>query len=261
MSWFKRMIGKEEVLATEIKAVKPKENIAPDKEKAEKLLDNFVFVEGGTFLMGSPETENGRSGSEVQHEVTVDSFYMQSSLVTQELWESVMGDKPSLDKTWPDLPITNVSWFDCQEFIKKINELTGKLYRLPTEAEWEYAAKGGNQSKGYIYSGSNILNEVGWYQENSGDRLHVIKELKANELGLYDMSGNVLEWCLDWYARYSLDKNGNVNPKGPDRGSFRVVRGGSWHNNSRNCRSATRYFDIPGNLLTWDNGFRLVRTK
>ncbi len=257
MSWFKKIFGKEEA---EIAAEKQKKNFVPDKEKVEKLLDDFVFVEGGTFIMGSPETEEGRFNNEAEHEVTVDSFYMQSSVVTQELWESVMGNNPSIDKTWTDLPVTNVTWFDCQEFNKKINELTGKSYRLPTEAEWEYAAKGGNQSKGYIYIGSNNLKEVAWYSENSGGRLHVVKELQANELGLYDMGGNVWEWCADCYAPYRLDKKGNVNPQGPDSGSSRVLRGGSWDNIAQYCRSAYRYGYIPDGS-SYLYGFRLLRTK
>ncbi len=230
------------------------------KEKVEMLLDNFVFVEGGTFLMGSPETEEGRHDDEAQHEVIVNSFYMQETEVTQELWIAVMGNNPSSVKTWDDFPVTDVSWFDCQEFIKKINELTGKSYRLPTEAEWEYASKGGNKSKGFIYSGSNNLNEVAWNFENSGKRLHVVKEKSANELGLYDMSGNVWEWCNDWYAEYRLDKKGRVNPKGPDGGFSRVLRGGSWGNfYVGNCRSADRDSETPSDRNI-NIGFRVVRS-
>ena len=193
-----KIIGKVELKIIKIKAVKQEKYFVPDKEKVEKLLDDFVFVEGGTFIMGSPDTEEDRYDYEKLHKVKVDSFYMQATVVTQELWEAAMGNNPSSGKTRNDLPVTDLNYYSCLEFIKAINELTGKHFRLPTAEEWEYAAKGGNISKGYVYSGSNIIDEVAWYWENSDNRLHPVKELKPNELGLYDMNGNIDEWCGDF---------------------------------------------------------------
>ena len=259
MSKIKKTL-EEKLAATEIDALKPNKDFFPNQEKVEKLSNDFVFVEGGTFIMGSPETEEERYDDETQHEVTVDSFYMQASVVTQELWEAVMGNNPSSQDIGSELPVTNVSWFDCLEFIKAINELTGKHFRLPTEEEWEYAAKGGNKSKGYIYSGSNNIKEVAWYEENSGDRLHVVKELQANELGLYDMSGNVREWCEDWYEPYRLVQKSSQDPKGADDANRRVLRGGNWDEETADCRSAYRYCSRP-NTRNGLIGFRIVVQK
>ncbi len=191
------------------------------------------------------------------HKVIVDSFYMQASTVTQELRELVMGNNPSKDKTWKDNPVTNVSWDDCQKFIKKLNTLTGKKYRLPTEAEWEYAARGGNQSKSFSYSGSNDINEVAWYNQNSNGKIHPVKEKKPNELGLYDMSGNVWEWCNDCYADYRLNEAYSKNPQGPDGGKRKVIRGGSWGSDAERCLVASRGNWLPdyGND---HEGFRLL---
>ena len=259
MSKIKKTL-EEKLAATEIDALKPNKDFFPNQEKVEKLSNDFVFVEGGTFIMGSPETEEERYDDETRHEVTVDSFYMQASVVTQELWEAVMGNNPSSEEKGGDLPVTDVNWFDCMEFIKAINELTGNKYRLPTEEEWEYAAKGGNKSKGYIYSGSNNIKEVAWYEENSEDRLHVVKELQANELGLYDMCGNVREWCEDWYEPYRLVQKSSQDPKGADDANRRVLRGGNWDEETPDCRSAYRYCSRP-NTRNGLIGFRIVYSK
>ena len=228
-----------------------------NKFEVEKLLEGFVKVEGGRFMMGSADTVPNLQSDEVQHEVEVATFHMQATEVTQELYELVMGSNPSSKKEWKDMPVTDVSWEDAQEFITKLNEITGGKYRLPTEAEWEYAARGGNRSQGYVYSGSNNIEEVAWYQSNSGEHPHVVKEKKPNELGLYDMTGNVWEWCSDWYADYRLDAKGSVNPQGADNGSYRVIRGGSWFNQPENCRVAYRLNYNPQNRHS-RIGFRLV---
>ena len=165
-----------------------------------------------------------------------------------------MGENPSKHKG-DNLPVEQVSWNDCQEFIKKLNALTGKNFRLPTEAEWEYAARGGNKSRGYKYSGSNNIDDVAWYYGNSGAETHPVKSKQPNELGIYDMSGNVDEWCQDWYGDYSSATQ--TNPKGATTGSRRVNRGGSWGDNARYCRSSNRRGYDPGDRIHVI-GFRLV---
>ena len=149
----------------------------------------------------------------------------------------------------------NVSWNDVQEFLRKLNAMTGKNYRLSTEAEWEFAARGGNSSRGYKYSGSNSLGSVAWYYDNSGDRTHAVGTKSPNELGIYDMSGNVWEWCQDWYGSYS--SSSQRNPQGPNSGSRRVSRGGGWYYDARRCRVSYRYYITPGGRLN-HLGFRLA---
>jgi len=166
----------------------------------------------------------------------------------------VMGTNPSYFKGDSN-PVEKVSWNDCQEFIRKLNSLTGRTFRLPTEAEWEYAARGGNQSKGYKYSGSNTLSSVAWYADNSSSQTHAVKTKSPNELGLYDMSGNVYEWCSDWYGSYQSSTQ--TNPQGPSSGSDRVLRGGSWEINARCCRVSLRNNYSP-DVRYYDHGLRLV---
>ena len=163
--------------------------------------------------------------------------------MTQELWQAVMGKNPSNFKGDLQRPVEEVSWKDCQEFIEKLNRMTGQQFRLPTEAQWEYAARGGSKSRGYKYSGSNDLGSVAWYTDNSGKDTHPVKTKLPNELGIYDMSGNVWEWCQDWYGSYS--SGSQTNPTGPSSGSCRVCRGGSWFNGARLCRSSRRGYDTP----------------
>ena len=211
----------------------------------QNLIDNMVPVEGGTFTMGAT-SEQGSSfydDEKPAHKVTLSSFSIGKYEVTQEEWEAVMGSNPSYFKG-AKLPVEQVSWDDCQEFIRKLNALTGKQFRLPTEAEWEYAARGGNRSRGYKYSGSNDVGSVAWYADNSGDTTHPVGQKQANELGLYDMSGNVYEWCQDWWGDYSSSPQ--TNPTGPSSGSFRVFRGGSWNNYAGYCRVSRRHDDTPG---------------
>ena len=185
---------------------------------------SMIHVEGGTFMMGTQEEWcEGNSREHPLHSVTLYSFYIAETEVTQKLWEAVMGDNPSSTKSLQH-PVESVSWDDCQAFINALNALTDKAFRLPTEAEWEYAARGGCKSKGYKYSGSNDLNEVGWYWGNYDITTHDVGTRKPNELGLYDMSGNVYEWCQDWYGNYS--SHSQINPQGPFEGSSHVCRGG-----------------------------------
>ena len=204
----------------------------------------MVRVEGGTFRMGvTSEQEDEAYGDEKPvHSVTLSSYYIGKTEVTQALWQAVMGSNPSHFKG-ADLPVEFVSWNDCQEFIQKLNSLTGRNFRFPTEAEWEFACCGGNNSCGYKYSDSNNLDSVAWYDDNSDGQTHPVATKAPNELGIYDMSGNVWEWCGDWHANYT--SNSQTNPSGPQSGSIRVCRGGSWYDRVRRCRSSFRFGIIP----------------
>ena len=215
----------------------------------------MIAVEGGTFQMGATSEQGSDADSDERpvHSVTLSDYYIGEIEVTQELWQAVMGKNPSNFKG-NKKPVEQVSWNDCQEFIKKLNQLTGKNFRLPTEAEWEYAARGGNKSQGYKYSGSNIIDNVAWYKSNSGSQTHDVKTKQANELGIYDMSGNVWEWCQDWYGSYS--SGSQTNPTGPTSGSYRVHRGGGWSNFTLLCRVSFRSYYYPG-YRNSDLGFRL----
>ena len=214
------------------------------------------YVEGGTFQMGatSEQESDAYDDEKPVHEVTLSEFYIGETEVTQGLWKAVMGDNPSYFKG-DDLPVEHVSWDDCWKFIQKLNALMGKTFQLPTEAQWEFAARGGNLSNGYKYSGNSNINEVGWFDSSSGNKTHPVKMKLPNELGLYDMSGNVWEWCQDWYGFYS--SSSKTNPAGPSSGCDRVLRGGSWFNYARRCRVSVRRNHFPshrGNRC----GFRLA---
>ena len=200
----------------------------------------MVRVEGGTFRMGatSEQGDDAYDWEKPVHNVTLSGYYIGKTEVTQALWQAVMGSNPSSFKG-DDLPVEWVSWNDCQEFIQKLNSLTGRNFRLPTEAEWEFACRGGNKSHGYKYSGSNYIDNVAWYRDNSGDKTHPVATMSSNELGIYDMSGNVLEWCSDWFGNYS--SGAQTNPTGPLSGSIRVFRGGCWGFGVWRCRSSFRY--------------------
>lgn len=222
----------------------------------EKLIANMVKVEGSTFTMGATP-EQGNDAYEYErpaHQVTLSDYYIGRYEVTQKEWQAVMGDNPS--KFYGDnLPVDYVSWNDCQDFINKLNQLTGLKFRLPTEAEWEFAARGGKQSKGYKYSGSDNAKNIAWYEKNSGSKPHQVGTKEPNELGIYDMSGNVGEWCGDWYGRYS--SSAQTNPTGPSSGSGRVLRGGGWSRDAGYCRVSDRSLinpSIRGNF----SGFRVV---
>ena len=204
---------------------------------------NMVWVDGGTFRMGATSEQGSEISDEKPvHSVTLSGYYIGKTEVTQVLWEAVMGSNPSRFKG-DYLPVESVSWDDCQEFIRKLNALTGQNFRLPTEAEWEFACRGGNNSRGYKYSGSNYIDNVAWYDGNSGGKTHPVATKSPNELGIYDMSGNVWEWCADWYGDYS--SGAQTNPKGPYDGSCRVCRGGSWFISAGLCRSSYRSYNYP----------------
>jgi len=188
-------------------------------------------------------------------EVKLSSFKIAKYPVTQKQWKIVMRTNPSYYQGSDDLPVEYVSWNDVQTFITKLNALTGKNYRLPTEAEWEYAARGGNKSKGYKYSGSDDIDAVAWYRENSDRKTHPVGTKAPNELGIYDMSGNVWEWCSDWYGVYG--NASQTNPPGPAMGSARMLRGGSWYSSMWACRVAFRQYSLPENRFS-NYGFRLV---
>ena len=220
---------------------------------------DVVRVEAGTFTMGAtPEMENPWDGEKPIHQVTLtNDYYICKYEVTQALWKTLMGKNPSRFKG-DNLPVEYVSWDDCQEFIIKLNNITGKKFRLPTEAEWEYAARGGKKSRGYQYSGSNNPSDVAWYKDNSRSKAHVVGSKQANELGIYDMSGNVREWCQDRNGSYS--GSAQVNPTGATNESNRVYRGGSWYCEAWNCRSSYRFYDTPNSRIS-GLGLRLVLSE
>ena len=224
-----------------------------------KLINNMVYVSSGTFTMGatSEQGSDAESDEKPTHSVTLSSYYICKYEVTQALWRAVMGSNPSNFKG-DNLPVECVSWNDCQTFINRLNSYTGRNFRLPTEAEWEFAARGGNYSRHYKYSGSNYISDVAWYDGNSGNRTHPVGTKQANELGLYDMSGNVYEWCSDGYGSYSPYSQND--PTGPNSGSRRVPRGGSWRSNARYCRSSCRDNYAPGDRGYY-LGLRLVLSQ
>ena len=243
------------------------------KEKLTVLVGKEEFtmekVKGGTFMMGAQGRESSLPNYDTMafndeylvHNVTLDSYYISETVVTQALWKAVMKSEPTFNGGWTEqygrgdnYPAYMVCYDDVQDFIKKLNGLTGRKFRLPTEAEWEYAARGGHKSKGYKYSGSNNIDEVAWYDGNSGNKTHPVKGKKANELGLYDMSGNVWEWCNDWYVDYG--KQGDFIPKNTE-GYCHVLRGGDRDCDARHCRVSNRggrASDYRSNSI----GFRLV---
>ena len=234
----------------------------------ETALPNCPFhlhlVPGGTFLMGSSNDEPDASDREKPaHPVELDPFYIAEFPVTQDLWMAVMGENPS---GFPGerRPVENVSWNDItKRFLPALNKKCGKAYRLPTEAEWEYAARGGPfwKDEGYRYAGSDDLGQVGWYAENSGNETHEVGLLLPNALGLYDMSGNVWEWCADWFSDEwyaECAARGTVkNPPGPEKGDYRVSRGGGYFNDAQFCRAAYRSRNDPAHR-DGGIGFRLV---
>jgi formylglycine-generating enzyme required for sulfatase activity len=216
----------------------------------------MVYVQGGTFTMGCIAERDRDCNKEERpaHSVTVSDFYIGKYEITQTQWKSVMGNNPSVF-IGSNLPVEQVSWNDIQEFIRKLNAKTGKTYRLPTEAEWEYAARGGNASIGYKYSGSYLVDEVGWHTNNSDNKTHPVGTKSPNELGIYDMSGNVWEWCNDLYGSYN--NHAQTNPTGALLSPYRVIRGGGWYHGYFYCRVSRRGFVFPD--FRYDIlGFRLV---
>ena len=221
----------------------------------------FVRIPGGTFLMGSPPDEHGRFQGETQHEVTVSrDFYLGVRAVTQAEYAKVIGANPSFFQVSPDHPVDNVSHSDAQRFCRMLSrrrdeQTAGRRYRLPTEAEWEYACRAGAKT---AFSFGNDAADLGlhaWYKSNSNKMTHAVGGKKPNAFGLYDMHGNVFEWCSDWYAGYSSGRL--TDPRGPETGSSRVLRGGSWYNAPGVVRCAFRYYDAP-DFRNYLNGFRLL---
>ncbi|MDE7166207.1 MAG: formylglycine-generating enzyme family protein [Bacteroidaceae bacterium] len=237
-------------------------------ETASGLNMKMVYVEGGSFLMRATAEQgaDGESDEQVIRRIRLDSYYIGECEVTQAQWTKVMGtsveqQRNKANSSWslygvgPDYPIYYVSWEEATEFCRELSRMTGRTYRLPTEAQWEYAARGGKKADGTKYSGGPI-DAVAWYGGNSGGGTHPVKNKRANGLGLYDMSGNVWEWCLDWYSN-SYNVNDTNNPTGPSSGSNRVERGGSWNNDARNCRVSNRVNNSPGSRFS-NVGFRVV---
>ena len=239
---------------------------------------NMILVDGGTFVMGATE-EQGEDADKDEfptHNVTLDSFLIGETEVTQELWEVVMGYNPSKSNGNKN-PVENVSWYDCKEFIRRLNLLTDMEFRLPTESEWEFAARGGNKSCHFKYAGGDDIYDVGWYWRNSGDdemgkankdpdegfdydlitscKTHPVKTKKSNELGIYDMSGNISEWCEDWEGGYN--DGSATNPQGPKEGHYRMTRGGFNNSFAFSCRVSSRCGERP-DLRDEDHGMRLA---
>lgn len=236
----------------------PKLKKGPDIKKIAGM--ELIKVEGGCFDMGcTSEQSNCGDDEKPVHEVCVDDFYMSKTEVTQKQWREVMGNNPSSFDGCDNCPVERVSWNYVQKFIKKLNQKTNGNYRLPTESEWEYAARGGKKSRGYKYGGSNSIDRVAWYDGNSGSKTHPVGTKQPNELGLYDMSGNVWEWCSDWYDSDYYGNSRRDNPQGPSSGSPRVGRGGSWRNRARYCRVAYRFLHSPDDSYFY-LGFRLSRS-
>ncbi|GHT82048.1 hypothetical protein FACS1894137_00230 [Spirochaetia bacterium] len=245
-----------------------------DQGEDQSPLNDFVYIQGGTFTMGSPETETGRSDDEVQHQVTVSGFYMGKYEVSQAEYKAVIGNNPSYFKG-ANRPVEWVSWLDAIEYCNKrsikeglapayrgsgndiVCDFSASGYRLPTEAEWEYAAKGGIKNYlTYEYAGGNNVDPLGWYTDNSREHTHNVGKKAPNSLGLYDMSGNVWEWCWDWYGEYS--KEDQTDPAGAASGSNRVLRGGGGGNYAQSLRSANRESNAPSRRSD-SYGFRVVR--
>ena len=228
--------------------------------RADYLINSVPFtmikVDGGTFMMGG----EGIYDATPVHQVTLSDYYIGQTEVTQALWQTVMGSNPSSNKSDVNLPVENMTWDECQTFATKLSQLTGKGFRLPTEAEWEFAARGGNDSQGYTYAGSNDLNEVGWYSGNSGGKTHVVGTKAPNELGLYDMSGNVFEWIQDYFASYTSEPQ--VDPQGPTSGQYRVCRSSAYNraNNNDWFKCAGRTYDSPS-TNAYDTGLRVAFTR
>ena len=238
----------------------------------------LVRIPGGTFTMGcTGEQDGGGDDEKPAHAVTLSDFMLSKHEVTQQLWEEIMGSNPSSFKDCAQCPVEQVSWDDVQDFLKKLNaKYPGKNYRLPTEAEWEYAARGGQKSQKHPYAGAPDVNslaryanfcdggncEYRWKTAGADDgytNTAPVGSLQPNELGLYDMSGNVWEWCSDWYAADYYKNSPSKNPKGPGSGSYRVCRGGSWFDAPADCRVADRLYDTP-DFRSLYLGFRLART-
>ena len=224
---------------------------------AESILKSMVLIPEGKYNMGctADQGQNCSSDEHPVHSVSISSFYLSSVEVTQGWWMAIMRNNPAYNKRSEDFPVESVSYLDVSMFIDSLNKLSGLTYRLPTEAEWEYSARGGNKACSYLYSGSSDANEVAWTSNNSYSKSHVVRLKAANELGLFDMSGNVWEWVSDWYGKYtSASQN---DPRGPSSGIERVIRGGSWAGSPDFCRNSLRFRYLPEFKSSFI-GFRLA---
>lgn len=217
-------------------------------------------VEGGVFLMGGTrEQHRERISTDLPtHTVALDAYYIAPTEVTQALWKAIMPEWEFIEEMYlPNFPICYISWNDCQEFVRRLDSITGMPFRLPTEAEWEFAARGGNKSQGFRFAGGNIVDSISWGLSNASFRTHEVKQKQPNELGLYDMTGNVSEWCSDWYGRYHLGTE--PNPKGPENGEWKVIRGGSFDNGEANQYISRREYLDPNEATNYC-GLRLALT-
>jgi formylglycine-generating enzyme required for sulfatase activity len=237
----------------------------------------MIYVEGGTFEMGCSSEQSNCFGDEKPvHIVELSDFYIGKLQVTQQLWYAVMGrslrmqcylvNTKSLNGEGNEYPMYFVNYSECEEFCNTLNQLFAKQlpkgysFCLPTEAQWEFAARGGNKSQSYLYSGNSNIDETGWYELNSNAKAHIVGMKEKNELGIYDMSGNVMEWCRDWYFDFYYENSPLENPKGPDKGKGRVLRGGGWNSKPHHCRVSFRHCTSPSNRSN-DVGFRLALVK
>ena len=245
----------------------PKMKVSEDENALNFVVGNVPFkmvkVQGATFTMGTPVDKDGKIGKNVfvdetpAHQVTLNSFCIGETTVTQELWQAVLqAYDVSIKDNKENMPKVKISWNDCQIFIKRLNMITGRKFRLPTEAEWEFAARGGENSKNTAYAGASRLSLVAWYS-TIGKPVQPVKKLKANELNIYDMSGNVSEWCNDWYGKEYYANSPQNNPQGPDQGQLKVIRGGSVFSTADSCRNTMR-MTLDPKLRETAVGFRLA---
>lgn len=246
----------EEIVPVAVPAPEPKEGDV-QTFTANGVSFEMIYIAPGEFMMGD-EVGDLDSNFRPVHRVRLGGYWMAKYPVTQRLYQAVTRKNPSEFTGNEERPVERVCWNDAQAFIKQLNALAGDGFRLPTEAEWEYAARGGAKSRGYRYAGSNELGEVAWYLDNSGKQTYPVGQKKGNELGLYDMSGNTFEWCKDWYASDYYARSPLDNPKGADNGNRRVVRGGSWFGDGDYCRVACRRSNDPANFNV-NIGFRVCR--
>jgi len=256
------LLGLAVALASHL-PIQAQEKKDPPKEFTNSIGMKFVWIEPGSFMMGSPKDEKQRFDNETQHKVTLTKgFYMGVHTVTQEQWQKVMGNNPSHFKGEKDLPVENVSWDNCQEFIKKMREKDKKPYRLPSEAEWEYACRAGTKTP--FHFGETISTDQANFDGNfiygdgkkgkNREKTTSVGNFPANAWGLHDMHGNVWQWCEDWFGAYEIKET--ADPKGPEKGTERVLRGGSWNYHPRHCRSTFRAGNEPASRRTY-YGFRV----
>ena len=255
---FTQRVSVEENAKVDVKA-----SLSAIQNKTESFTVNgvtftMVEVEGGTFVMGSPfDSSVAELDERPPHPVSLRSFFIGQTEVTQALWEAVMGNNPSSQQVGDDKPVNEVKWDDCHAFISKLNALTGKTFRLPTEAEWEYAARGGKYSRGYQFAGSNDIDAVAWHYENSHFKLYAVAQKRPNELGLYDMTGNVSEWCEDFYDDMYYSHSPSDNPCNTKESNYRVSRGGNYSRKVEGSGVCDRYAKSPSFSDNY-TGLRLV---